>query len=372
MNKTRNIVPHCAVISLILFVFAGCSKNEGPSGTPADDLVPSASKSITFDPDDAFTKALVSDVADIQNDPNGFRVWSWFEGSTPGPMFGAGGTPVTYDTRDAVWTYLPTRYWMNGIYDFAAIYPAAITTGKGETAVTTPINGTYAPASTGSVPTLTVPDFDVTSQTDLLVAFNNGTDGTGINGATPPSVVNLNFKHALTKINIRIEQDMIEDEENHYFIKRVLFSGIKVNGKYVASLDNDALNGSWDITSSRVSSFNKTFEGDGEQLKKIDENGKVVPNPLKVWGENGLLLIPQEVGTDAMQVLIEYDYVLNDSDTKTSRSITTYLPASTDLWQSGKAITYVIPIAEPSEIIFAKPTIEPWGDESQSGDTIII
>lgn len=374
MSIVNNIAHRLVPLCLLLVALAGCRKED----TPAPDT-PSGTP-IAFTPETA-TKAAVSGVEDIQNDPNGFRVWSWFQGTTSGPMFGtpgtdgtlrADGTPVTYDTATSAWTYSPTRYWMNGNYDFAAIYPAAITTGVGEAATTTAIAGTYAPATAGGIPVLTVPNFDATTQADLLVAFNNGTDGTGINGATPPDAVNLNFKHALTKINIRIEQDLSEDEENHYFIKRVALSGIKVNGTYTASLNNAVLNGSWDIASSRVSSFNKTFEGDGQQLKKIDENGKVVPNPLKVWGEDGILLIPQEVGTDAIQVLIEYDYVLNESDTKTSRSITTYLPASTDLWQSGKAITYVIPIAEPSDIIFAKPTIEPWGDDPQTGDTIII
>ena len=373
MSKVNNIAHRLVPLCLLLVALAGCRKED----TPAPDT-PSGTP-IAFTPETA-TKAAVSGVEDIQNDPNGFRVWSWFQGTTSGPMFGADGTPVTYDTATSAWTYEPTRYWMNGIYDFAAIYPAAITTGEGEAATTTAIAGTYAPATAGGAPVLTVPNFDATTQADLLVAFNNGTDGTGINGATPPSVVNLNFKHALTKINIRIEQDLSEDEENHYFIKRVALSGIKVNGTYTASLNNAVLNGSWDIATSRVSSFYKTFEGDGEQLKQIDENGKIVidengnpiANPIKVWGEDGLLLIPQEVGTDAMQVLIEYNYQLDGSDIKTSRSITTYLPASTDLWQSGKAITYVIPIAEPSDIIFAKPTIEPWGGEPQTGDTIII
>ena len=373
MSKVNNIAHRLVPLCLLLVALAGCRKED----TPAPDT-PSGTP-IAFTPETA-TKAAVSGVEDIQNDPNGFRVWSWFQGTTSGPMFGADGTPVTYDTATSAWTYERTRSWMNGIYDFAAIYPAAITTGEGEAATTTAIAGTYAPATAGGAPVLTVPNFDATTQADLLVDFNNGTDGTGINGATPPSVVNLNFKHALTKINIRIEQDLSEDEENHYFIKRVALSGIKVNGTYTASLNNAVLNGSWDIATSRVSSFYKTFEGDGEQLKQIDENGKIVidengnpiANPIKVWGEDGLLLIPQEVGTDAMQVLIEYNYQLDGSDIKTSRSITTYLPASTDLWQSGKAITYVIPIAEPSDIIFAKPTIEPWGGEPQTGDTIII
>lgn len=367
-------MPHCAIISLILFVFAGCSKNEGPSGTPADGLVPSASKSITFDPDDAFTKALVSDVADIQNDPNGFRVWSWFEGSTPGPMFGAGGTRVTYDTRDAAWTYSPTRYWMNGIYDFAAIYPAAITTGEGETAVTTPINGTYAPASTGVVPTLTVPDFDVTSQTDLLVAFNNGTDGTGINGATPPEAVNLSFQHALSNIQLILtlnEEDFFVDgtdqdgnptkrQVGYAFVSILGFNNITTSGSMTATKSED-LSINW-FSSAISNSIRLNYTGAPLQVTLEEQY---------FLGDDGILLIPQELANGTgelyMQVII---YPLGVASESITKEFSVPLKTGVSEWKPNTKYIYKGVITQELVIDFNVKTVNPWEDEPL-GDFIV-
>lgn len=356
MSKVNNIAHRLVPLCLLLVALAGCRKED----TPAPDT-PSGTP-IAFTPETA-TKAAVSGVEDIQNDANGFRVWSWFQGTTSGPMFGADGTQVTYDTATSAWTYSPTRYWMNGNYDFAAIYPAAITTGEGEAATTTKIAGTYAPATAGGTPVLTVPNFDATTQADLLVAFNNGTDGTGINGATPPSVVNLNFKHALTKINLKISQNLDKDKTNEYKITKVRISGIKNIGSFTAN-DNSSFPYNWEISNTSVISFEKTF--DDPVLLQNESNQGVAY--LKVWGEDGMLLIPQEVEANALQILIEFDYVRGEYVYK--RFITDYIPED-KLWESGKAITYAISISQEDNITFLGPTIEPWSDR-QTGSTIII
>lgn len=357
----------------MLASLAGCSKQ---NISPSDGLDPSSGNPIAFEAEDAFTKAAVSDKTDIQNDPNGFRVWSWFQGTTAGPMFGTEGTPVTYDANTSAWTYSPTRYWMNGIYDFAAIYPAAITTGEGETAVTTPINGTYAPASTGAVPTLTVPDFDVTSQTDLLVAFNNGTDGTGINGATPPSVVYLNFKHALTKINLKISQNFSEengDPDNDYIVKKVTLSGVYKSGTYIATptgTSESDYTQEWNFTST-TATFEKVYDTPIKLREVTDENNNIIP--LLVW-EDALLLLPQEIAADAVRIQIDYTYHLQGDDEGTNdkeRTVEAYIPATENLWQSGKHITYSISIASPTNIVFLTPSIQSWSTP-QPGGTIII
>ena len=341
MSKVNNIAHRLVPLCLLLVALAGCRKED----TPAPDT-PSGTP-IAFTPETA-TKAAVSGVEDIQNDPNGFRVWSWFKGTTSGPMFGADGTQVTYDTATSAWTYSPTRYWMNGIYNFAAVYPASV-------------SATYA-ATDGAL-ALTVADFDVTDQHDLLVAFNNGTDGTGINGATPPSVVNLNFKHALTKINLKISQNLDKDKTNEYKITKVRISGIKNIGSFTAN-DNSSFPYNWEISNTSVISFEKTF--DDPVLLQNESNQGVAY--LKVWGEDGILLIPQEVGANALQILIEFDYVRGEYVYK--RFITDYIPED-KLWESGKAITYAISISQEDNITFLGPTIEPWSDR-QTGSTIII
>ena len=353
MSKVNNIAHRLVPLCLLLVALSGCRKED----TPAPDT-PSGTP-IAFTPETA-TKAAVSGKEDIQNDPNGFRVWGWFQG-TPGtddtPVFD--GTSVTY--VDDNWTYQHTRYWMNGIYNFAAVYPASV-------------SATYA-AADGAL-ALTVADFDVTDQHDLLVAFNNGTDGTGINGATPPSFVDLNFKHALTKINLKISQNFSEvngDPDNDYIVKKVTLSGVYKSGTYIATptgTSESDYTQEWNFTST-TATFEKVYDTPIKLREVTDENNNIIP--LLVW-EDALLLLPQEIAADAVRIQIDYTYHLQGDDEGTNdkeRTVEAYIPATENLWQSGKHITYSISIASPTNIVFVTPSIQPWSTP-QPGGTIII
>ncbi len=376
MNRKNNISCLWIVLCLALASLAGCSKQ---NISPSDGLDPSSGNPIAFEAEDAFTKAAVSDKTDIQNDPNGFRVWSWFQGTTAGPMFGTDGTPVIYDANTSAWTYSPTRYWMNGIYDFAAIYPAAITTGEGETAVTTPINGTYAPASTGAVPTLTVPDFDVTSQTDLLVAFNNGTDGTGINGATPPEAVNLSFQHALSNIQLILTLneddffvDAVDDNGNPILdengkprkyptgyakVSIVGFNNIATIGTLTSVKSTDAINCEW-VSTNFSSDFKFNYIAAPIQVTLTGE---------KVFGENGMFVIPQYLASGSgelyMQVVIESPGI---TDTITKEFMVP-LKAGVSEWLPNTKYIYRGEITRQLVIDFSVTRINDWEDEVLGG-----
>lgn len=371
MNRKNNISCLWIVLCLALASLAGCSKQ---NISPSDGLDPSSGNPIAFEAEDAFTKAAVSDKTDIQNDPNGFRVWSWFQGTTAGPMFGTEGTPVTYDANTSAWTYSPTRYWMNGIYDFAAIYPAAITTGEGETAVTTPINGTYAPASTGAVPTLTVPDFDVTSQTDLLVAFNNGTDGTGINGATPPEAVNLSFQHALSNIQLILtlnEDDFFvdgTDQDGNPTKRQVGYAFVSILG-----FNNITTTGSMTATKSEDVSINwaSSAISNSIRLNYTSNPRQVTLEEQYFLGDDGMLLIPQELaqgtGELYMQVIIYPLGVAGESITKEF-----FVPLTTGVseWKPNTKYIYTGVITQELVIDFNVTTVNAWEDEPL-GDFIV-
>lgn len=358
MNRKNNISCLWIVLCLALASLAGCSKQ---NISPSDGLDPSSGNPIAFEAEDAFTKAVVSDKTDIQNDPNGFRVWSWFQGTTSGPMFGTDGTPVTYDANTSAWTYSPTRYWMNGIYDFAAIYPAAITTGEGETAVTTPINGTYAPASTGAVPTLTVPDFDVTSQTDLLVAFNNGTDGTGINGATPPEAVNLSFQHALSLIQLELSLDKDDfysptetgvEQIGYAFVSESGFNNIPTKLRLDATSCDDM---TW--TSLAVSDYHIIYE----EALEIDK-------AKHFFGEDGTLVMPQVLDDKAhlyFKVSILFPGISDRPITKDYNIQLNTL--TTKEWLPGKKYKYIGTIDQDFTIDFSVVRVNNWIDDTLGG-----
>lgn len=373
----NNRTPRLATLALMLAALTACTKtNISPNDDLSNGLNPSSGAPIAFESQDAFTKA------DDNTDPaafmavraGGFKVWSWFQGTTAGPMFGENGTVVTDDNYvadleegqtmpDPNWTYSPTRYWLNGTYDFAAVYPATVS------------GITYEPASEGGAPVLNIPAFDVKGKDDLLVAFNNN-----INGSSRNNPVSLNFQHKLTKVNFRISQSQ-NDADNDYYISTVVISGVKNKRPYTALpvLDENgnisSLTEIWEESSEEESiSFEKVFN------PPIRLKNPSLQNPfvdLTVWtDEDPLLLIPQHLDGSTMKLRVEYIYdMAGDEDGNgMSTFIEKAIPATNpddELWQPGRHITYTITLAQQTEIKFGIPTIEPWS-QPLTGDTVII
>ena len=315
---------------------------------------------IEFSTKDNWTKA--TDEAALKAiQTNGFRVWGWFEGTTSGHMFFTNatndGTHVTYTNGN--WTYQPPRHWMNGIYNFVAVYPQD-----------TP-DVVYEPETSGDKPVLVV-DFDSASQKDLMVAAKNKWDTDGddeedsfIDGGNLPEnpQIGLKFKHVLTKVNILIAQDLDEDKENDYHITKVTIKGVQSKGAYVLSESSTF----WNLENNSEANFVKEFTS---PVKLKDANGQ--SQPLLVW-DDGLLLIPQDIPVDAISIRIDYKYQLKNQelDLAKDRYIERYFAADPDLWKSGYKVTHTITFAEPTNITFSAPTIEPWGTP-QTGGTVII
>lgn len=336
-NAMRSLT--AATLIALSAVTLSCTKTQIEPETPKG-------PAIEFSTKDPWTKA--SDEAALSAlKETGFQVWGWFEGTTSGHIFHSegktdDGTHVTH--VDGNWTYSPAKYWMNGLYDFAAVYPATVAC-------------TYTTAQPGEDPTLTIPDFDVTNQDDLLVAFK-----TGIDGKTPPSTVGLNFKHALTKVNIKVSQNTAEDASNQYKVTNVRISGIKNLGYISAS--NSVTKSNWKFDKVSLISFEQTFS-EPVLLSNGTNNGVAT---LDVWGDDDLLLIPQDIDNQAMQILIEFDYIRGEYTYK--RSVNGYIPEG-NLWNSGLEITYEFLISQEDNITFLTPTIKQWED-SQTGAPIII
>ena len=343
MSKVNNIAHRLVPLCLLLVALAGCRKED----TPAPDT-PSGTP-IAFTPETA-TKAAVSGVEDIQNDPNGFRVWGWFQGTTSGPMFGADGTQVTYEydttLETYVWTYSPTRYWMNGIYNFAAVYPASV-------------SATYA-ATDGAL-ALTVADFDVTDQHDLLVAFNNGTDGTGINGATPPDAVHLTFQHALSLIQLELSLDMDDfysptetgvEQIGYAFVSESGFNNIPTKLRLDATSYDDM---TW--TSLAVSDYHIIFE-DALEVDKAEY----------FLGEDGTLVMPQLLD-DNVQLYFKVSILFPGiSDRPITKDYNIQLNTlTTKEWLPGKKYKYTGTIYQDFTIDFSVVRVNNWIDDTLGG-----
>lgn len=341
--KRKFIITELAALCLALAALTGCNKKE---------TSPVTGPVISFNAEDAFTKAVVTGVTDIQNDPAGIRVWDWHT-SLAYPdgthTFDAAGTQVTYS--GGAWTYSPARYWLNGTYTFAAVYPSTV-------------SGATYEAVSGGAPVLTVPAFDVTSQNDLLVAINNGPDGSGINGLTHPDYVTLDFKHVLSNVQLKLtldEDDFFEPTEDggkrqvgYAYVSIVGFNNISTTGTLTAS----------------GSSVQWGSYGNGQmRLNYTDNPLQVTLEKQDFFGEDGLLVIPQEFADKDGELYMRV--VINNSIGSNSESITkefkVLLASVIDEWLPNAKYIFEGVITQELMIEFNVIKVNNWQDEPLGG-----
>jgi hypothetical protein len=155
MNRKFDIISYLTFLCLALVVLTGCNKE---LDTRVDEPV-STGTPISFTSEDSWTRAASSGVAAIQE--NGFKVWGLYmssNNSSSTHQFGEDGTLVSY--VDNKWTYSPEQHWKNADYVFAAVTPPSVSSDYDE--------------ASGKI---FIQDFDVTTQTDLMVAYKDGIKG---------------------------------------------------------------------------------------------------------------------------------------------------------------------------------------------------
>ena len=235
---------------------------------------------------------------------------------------------------------------MNGIYNFAAVYPASV-------------SATYA-AADGAL-ALTVADFDVTDQHDLLVAFNNGTDGTGINGATPPDAVHLTFQHALSLIQLELSLDMDDfysptetgvEQIGYAFVSESGFNNIPTKLRLDATSYDDM---TW--TSLAVSDYHIIFE-DALEVDKAEY----------FLGEDGTLVMPQLLD-DNVQLYFKVSILFPGiSDRPITKDYNIQLNTlTTKEWLPGKKYKYTGTIYQDFTIDFSVVRVNNWIDDTLGG-----
>lgn len=350
MIKKFNILLAAAALLGLL----SCNREDIISDTSAD------TSAISFGTVE--TKA-VDKASDIEE----FSVWA--------TVSSIGSTDVSYQpllTNERVyrnpagsnnWTYDNTENWIsNSMFYFFAAYPYNVGFEQ-QTMTQNGVNYTsYA---------LNVTADGSEATADILTAFSSvNTKNASFNSEEP---VDLTFGHLLTKFNIKVSQNFEIDNEFDYYVKKVTITGIKGSGRYLFMPYQDEDTNCrtyWDLQNATAITFVKEF-ATPVALRDIGaSNPKVV---LSVWGNDGLMLIPQTIVADGVEVVVEYIYDVtvddnnpSDGTTKTARG---FIPATT--WQSGQAISYSIALSDKTNITFSQPTIEPWG-APQTGGTIII
>lgn len=252
-------------------------------------------------------------IKDLQD--NGFDVYAYFTAN--GSEFGFTKS-LSFNEANG-WIYNgDIEYWLPGAtYYFKALYPTNAGTIDNST----------------SAQSLTISNFDVTSQTDLLVAQTGAIDvDASLGSPTGGSVVYLQFKHLLANVMIKIKSQI---------------DGVAITSVKLGNLDNNSTyNGStWSI------SGNTTYVDYTEPtpLTKGDDY-------VDVTG-GGFLVIP--ANSNGKTLTIEANKTYN-------------LTIPNGDWEIGKRYTYTIEIKQ-DDIVFVDgaPYVEEWDSENATGSVII-
>lgn len=359
MNKMNNRILRLAAFGLMLVAIAACTKTDiNTNDDLANGLNPSSGAPIAFVSQDAFTKAEgdTDPEAFMAVRAGGFKVWSWFKGTTEGPMFGENGTEVKDDNYvadlpegqtqpDQNWTYSPLRYWLNGTYDFAAVYPKSAT-------------GTYARPQNSSTSVLTVTGFDVTNQDDLLVAFNTGVDG-GKGNANGP--VQLTFKHALSCVQLQLKLN----RDSFYpggaavpiaeaFVSIAGFNNVYSKANLTASQSsNGDISLSWNDHSNR-SSFGQSFE-----------NPLLIGNDyVNVFSGDGIHVMPQSLEDNAGEFYLQVRVKFIGSGEEFVNEFTVPLNSGVNTWLPNTKYIYKGEVTQDSAIKFTVVRVNDWDKET--------
>lgn len=350
-----NIRTKLLTIAALLAVWSCTEKDPTPVGPDGSDPIEFGSVS---------TKALITGI----NQVNEFGV-SCAISNSDNSDYGSimNNVKVFRDEESATgWNYNPKSYWLeDSHYYFVAAYP--FVEGGGFELEDEEINGVNIISYNLNVDTYDEHNRDHIGE-DILAAseYVNTLDSWN-------NTVNFKLHHLLTNVNFEISQDMDSDPNNHYFITGISLYGISTNGTYTTIAGDDSWISYWTLeTPVNDVSYDKAFD------EYLLEEGD-----LSVWGEDGLLLLPQNIAREKVTLRIDYLYELdmteddqgnqngdNQEPVKQQRSETINLPA-TDQWKSGNKIKYRLSFAKPTKIVFTDISVKPWGS-AQPGGTIII
>ena len=297
---------------------------------------PSGKTPIGFHCDDIWTKAgLISEVAQMQGDPEGFKVYAHgvFDVTNESYSF---NRIVTYDTGATPgWKYQDQEYWLPTCsYTFRAYYPAKLAE-----IVTDISKEEYA-----------INGFELgpqyREQQDILMATVNKTTTEVVNENN--TFVMFTFKHLLSRLDVKLK---VESGAN----------AIDANVLAVAFLDTyqkaNFNKGIWENQSGNLA-IGGNMEGEGITLTSSDTS--IFPE--------GLLAIPAhlEYGDASLYILAK---ITLPDETTMEKYWTLPLPEIT--WEPGKQYTYKATLTAEFNIEFSTPEVQSWVGEQLSGTVII-
>lgn len=287
------------------------------------------------------------------------------------------GTHVTYS--GGVWGYTPVRYWVDDqVYKFNAYAP--------DMGVTPTFSWGSDEDANDAVLTFTgiTVKGNATYQKDFVIGKSNVQKPTADN---IPGNVAITMKHALSMIKVSLTDGFADGVKLK--IANFAINGIKTQGNFVQKENvvegSTGVAGDWTVIGEAEAVGSSSFNHIGYTLNK---NNDVYANEY--------IVIPQAVAADA--ITVTFDGMLYDVDghpievpggvvdgiaddgaqggdiVTNKKSFTIKIPTIEAGWEMNKRYNYTATINGTTfgmkEIIFDDPTIENWGDYSNTPVTI--
>lgn len=309
LNHMRKIF-RIASFALLLAVGVACSTDDVPQE-------PLGTYPILFRCMDE-TRAVAT-VESMMSDAQGFDVYAFFTNNAINASESFNKN-VKYDDDQGKWLYSGLEYWIPGAtYYFKAVYPTTIIYGVDNSSTAQP---------------LTIPDYDITNQYDILVA-ETSRDGLFVNADGEPescSVVNLNFEHLLACVVVKIKAEV------NVTINNVSLKYVPVNGSYADGLWSYSTQGNIE-----KDGLNKSLSSSSNEYHDVTDGG--------------FLVFPSSVSGTSL--------FIRTSDKTYELPLTA--PTS---WVAGNRYTYTLTIKQ-NDILFDEPTVEEWDEENATGSVVI-
>lgn len=287
------------------------------------------------------------------------------------------------------WTYSPYRYWdKQATYKFIAVAPNASIIKYTWNAAASPLT-----ELTGDFETVDATGYTlygqnlqkVSTQSEIKKGFTTSDQTTkkdvdlmtsDIN-TSHQTLVNLDFKHILAKLNVTVAKSSVLNDADVY-VRSVEITKLNDNGKYAES-NYDATaepkESGWNTISPKNADYKLSYafsddtgatEGQGKEL--ADYTTKTVPN---YFIES--LVMPQTVpatADDAATLILKYRIVTGSGDAAHTEDYTYKFNLSTAFASFYDRCNYTLNFTIDPSVITFDASVAEWGNGGTSNQTI--
>ena len=290
-------------------------------------------------------------IADVQRDS--FGVWAFITNGEKTNEPYMENLKVKY--KEGKWDYGEPKYWLYETqFSFVATYP------YGNIYTLPTVDG----QQTGDVQ-LTLSE--TPSDIDYLVARD--TIDTSDPNFDPSESVQLQFKHLLSNVSLKVWRDGAKHQNDQMRVRKVTLSNIRKAGTYSSVAD------AWAPTNDKLTmeytNDNVTDADNIGAATKTDGSYDFSGTPSAPF--SGLMLLPQTIdaSSNSVSLKIQYELKRNNAADWESAELETILPAIS--WEQGKQYVYNVVLSSVTDITvyYIQTKVDPWGTP-QVGGTVII